>query len=187
MDASEAYAPEDAETMLMEGVQVVMTKAAEETLRAVMPQRVPGRAPPRSEAILRLRRNLAEAQQKREQDPNAQNREDERKAAALLQLQRHEEFNKEVKAVRKMGLSDKNLAKIARAPKISFSPHQKLFHMTRTKRNFILLQEPLGDIIKLYESKSIHGLLTDHRETPSLAINDWEHIQQVLINAPSNA
>ena len=77
--------------------------------------------------------------------------------------------------------------KIARAPKISFSPHQKLFHMTRTKRNFILLQEPLGDIIKLYESKSIHGLITDHRETPSLAINDWDHIQRCLLASSSDA
>jgi hypothetical protein len=113
--ASEAYAPEDAESMLMEEVQVVMTKAAEQTLKAIMPQLVQS-VPPRSEAILLLRRNLAEAQKRREQNPNAQNREDERKAAALLQLQRHEEFNKEVKGVRKMGLSDKNLAKIARAP-----------------------------------------------------------------------
>ena len=27
--------------------------------------------------------------------------------------------------------------KIARGPKISFSPHQKLFHLTHTKRNFM--------------------------------------------------
>ena len=77
--------------------------------------------------------------------------------------------------------------KIARAPKISFSPHQKLFHLTRKKRNFILVNQPSLKLVKLYGSKSIHGLLTDHRETPSLAINDWEHIQRVLINAPSNA
>ena len=30
--------------------------------------------------------------------------------------------------------------KIARGPKISFSPHQKLFHFTHTKRNFILIE-----------------------------------------------
>ena len=76
--------------------------------------------------------------------------------------------------------------KIARAPKISFSPHQKLFHMTRTKRNFILLQEPLGDIIKLYESKSIHGLLSDYRETPCVA-QAWDHIQRLLIREPLDA
>jgi len=77
--------------------------------------------------------------------------------------------------------------KVIRSPKISFSPHQKLFHLTRKKRNFILVNQPSLKLVKLYGSKSIHGLLTDHRETPSLAINDWEHIQQVLINAPSDA
>ena len=77
--------------------------------------------------------------------------------------------------------------KVIRSPKISFSPHQKLFHLTRKKRNFILVNQPSLKLVKLYRSKSIHGLLTDHRETPSLAINDWEHIQRVLINAPSNA
>ena len=77
--------------------------------------------------------------------------------------------------------------KIARAPKISFSPHQKLFHMTRTNRNFILLEDTSSRSIKLYESKSIHGLLLDHRDTPCLALDDWEHIQRVLINTPLDA
>ena len=72
--------------------------------------------------------------------------------------------------------------KVARAPKISFSPHQKLFHMTRTKRNFILLQEPLGDIIKLYESKDIMGLFEDHNATQFVAKDDWDLITRVLIN-----
>ena len=77
--------------------------------------------------------------------------------------------------------------KIARAPKISFSPHQKLFHLTRTKRNFILLQEPLGGNVKLYESSTISGLLADHRETPTLAMNDWDHIQRLLVREPLDA
>lgn len=77
--------------------------------------------------------------------------------------------------------------KIARGPKISFSPHQKLFHQTRTNRNFILLQEPLEGNVKLYESKAIHGLLVDHRETPSLAMNDWDHIQRLLVREPLDA
>jgi hypothetical protein len=77
--------------------------------------------------------------------------------------------------------------KIARAPKISFSPHQKLFHMTRTNRNFILLEDTSSRSIKLYESKSIHGLLLDHRDTPCVAQNDWDHIQRVLINTPLDA
>ena len=77
--------------------------------------------------------------------------------------------------------------KIARAPKISFSPHQKLFHLTRTKRNFIILQEPLGGNVKLYESSAISGLLADHRETPTLAMNDWDHIQRLLVREPLDA
>jgi len=77
--------------------------------------------------------------------------------------------------------------KIARAPKISFSPHQKLFAMTRTNRNFILLEDTSSRSIKLYESKSIHGLLLDHRDTPCVAQNDWDHIQRVLINTPLDA
>ena len=77
--------------------------------------------------------------------------------------------------------------KIARGPKISFSPHQKLFHQTRTNRNFILLQEALEGNIKLYESSAIHGLLADHRETPTLAMNDWDHIQRLLVREPLDA
>ena len=77
--------------------------------------------------------------------------------------------------------------KIARGPKISFSPHQKMFHMTRSNRNFILLQEPLEGNIKLYESSAIHGLLADHRETPTLAMNDWDHIQRLLVREPLDA
>ena len=77
--------------------------------------------------------------------------------------------------------------KIARGPKISFSPHQKMFHLTRTNRNFILLKVPLEGNVKLYESKAIHGLLVDHRETPSLAMNDWDHIQRLLVREPLDA
>ena len=77
--------------------------------------------------------------------------------------------------------------KIARAPKISFSAHQKLFAMTRTKRNFILIEDTSSRSTKLYESKAIHGLLTDHRETPCAAQDDWDHIQRVLINTPLDA
>ena len=77
--------------------------------------------------------------------------------------------------------------KIARAPKISFSPHQKLFAMTRTKRNFILIEDTSSRSTKLYESKAIHGLLSDHRETPCAAQDDWDHIQRVLINTPLDA
>ena len=77
--------------------------------------------------------------------------------------------------------------KVTKTQKVSFSPHQKLFHMTKTKRNFILLQDTSLGVIKLYESKSIHGLLSDHRDTPSLTNNNWEHTERLLINAPMDA
>ena len=77
--------------------------------------------------------------------------------------------------------------KVTKGKKVSFSPHQKLFHMTRTNRNFILLEDTSSRSIKLYESKSIHGLLLDHRDTPCVAQDDWDHIQRVLINTPLDA
>jgi hypothetical protein len=77
--------------------------------------------------------------------------------------------------------------KIARSKKVSFSPHQIMFHSTRKNRNFILLEEPRSSSIKLYGSSAIHGLLTDHRETPCLALDDWSHIERVLINTPLDA
>ena len=77
--------------------------------------------------------------------------------------------------------------KVTKSHKVSFSPHQKLFHMTRTKRNFILLEDTSSRSIKLYESKSIHGLLIDHRETPCLALDDWDHIQRLLLDASLDA
>ena len=77
--------------------------------------------------------------------------------------------------------------KIARGPKIVFSPHQKLFHQTRTKRNFIIVQDASLGHVKLYESTAIHGLLSDHRETPCLALDDWDHIQRLLLDACPDA
>ena len=64
--------------------------------------------------------------------------------------------------------------KVVEGNKVRFSPHQKLFHFTRKKRNYILVHQPSLKLVKLYESKSIPGLLVDHRETPSLAMNDWD-------------
>jgi len=77
--------------------------------------------------------------------------------------------------------------KVCKTPKVSFSPHQKLFHLTRPKRNFILLKSHAPLAIKLYESKSILGLLSDHRDTPHLALDDWSHIQRLLIDLPPAA
>ena len=77
--------------------------------------------------------------------------------------------------------------KVTKSKKVHFSPHQKMFHLTRTQRNFILLRDASLGAIKLYESTAIPGLLTDHRETPSLAIDDWDHIQRLLIREPLDA
>ena len=77
--------------------------------------------------------------------------------------------------------------KVTKTKKVHFSPHQRMFHLTRTQRNFILLRDASLGAIKLYESSSIPGLLTDHRETPSLAIDDWDHIQRLLIREPLDA
>ncbi len=77
--------------------------------------------------------------------------------------------------------------KVTKTKKVHFSPHQRMFHLTRTQRIFILLRDASLGVIKLYESSAIPGLLTDHRETPSLAIDDWEHIQRLLIREPLDA
>ena len=79
--------------------------------------------------------------------------------------------------------------KIADGKKIHFSPHQKLFHMTRTKRNFILVQQAAKGSqpsVKLYGSASIHGLLADHRDTPPLAQDDWAAIQRAFLGLRPN-
>ena len=77
--------------------------------------------------------------------------------------------------------------KVTKTSKVHFSPHQKMFHLTRTKRNFILLRDASLGAIKLYESSSILGLIADHRETPSLAMNDWDHVQRLLIRESPDA
>ena len=77
--------------------------------------------------------------------------------------------------------------KVTKSKKVHFSPHQRMFHLTRTQRNFILLRDASLGAIKLYESSAIPGLLTDHRETPSLAIDDRDHIQRLLIREPLDA
>ena len=77
--------------------------------------------------------------------------------------------------------------KLARGPKVVFSPHQILWHQTHQKRNFILVgqaEKASPRSVKLYQSSSILGLLSDHRETPCLALDDWAHIQRLLLDAP---
>lgn len=71
--------------------------------------------------------------------------------------------------------------KIARGPKISFSPHQILFHTTRTKRNFIIVEEASSSCVKLYESSAIHELQSNIRDAKIAAQDDWTAIQEALI------
>jgi len=82
--------------------------------------------------------------------------------------------------------------KLARTKKVSFSAHQILWHQTHQKRNYILVghsedacpsvRKPFH--VQLYPSSAILGLLTDHRETPCLALDDWDHIQRLMLDAP---
>ena len=79
--------------------------------------------------------------------------------------------------------------KVSKSNKIRFSPHQILFHTQKSKRNFLLIHHApprLPSTIKLYESKSIEGLLLDHREVKPLAVNDWTLIQNKLIGIKNN-
>jgi hypothetical protein len=46
------------------------------------------------------------------------------------------------------------------------------------------IEEPLARSIKLYQSSTVNGLLSDHRETPCVAFDDWDHIQRLLLDAP---
>ncbi len=79
--------------------------------------------------------------------------------------------------------------KIAHGKKIYFSPHQKLFHLTRTKRNFILVQQAANGVppsVKLYGSSAIHGLIEDAREARALAVDDWNLIQKKFLGIKPN-
>jgi len=74
--------------------------------------------------------------------------------------------------------------KVVTGKQIHFSPHQKLFHLTRIKRNFILAQQASSGRINLYGSSALPGLLGDYKSTPPLASNDWDHIQRLLACEP---
>ena len=79
--------------------------------------------------------------------------------------------------------------KIQTANKIRFSPHQILFHTLRTNRNYILVEQGRKrgpQVLKLYGSKSIEGLLLDPREVKPLAVNDFQLIENILINKKNN-
>ena len=75
--------------------------------------------------------------------------------------------------------------KIQNGKRIHFSPHQRMFHITRTNRNFILVQEASSRSVKLYPSSAIHDLQLGVARC--LALDDWDHIQRLLLNLPLDA
>ena len=75
--------------------------------------------------------------------------------------------------------------KIQNGKKIHFSPHQRMFHLTRTNRNFILVHEPRTKTTMLYPSSAIHDLQLGAARC--LALDDWDHNHRLLLAAPCNA
>jgi hypothetical protein len=54
-------------------------------------------------------------------------------------------------------------------------------HYSNIDNSYDIAPPRLPSSIKLYESKSIEGLLLDHREVKPIAVNDWLLIQNKLI------
>ena len=75
--------------------------------------------------------------------------------------------------------------KVQKTTKLHFSPHQRMFHLTRVHRNFILVFEPASRSVKLYPSSAIHDLQLGVARC--LALDDWEHIERLLLAAPLDA
>ena len=69
--------------------------------------------------------------------------------------------------------------------KIHFSPHQRMFHLTRVHRNFVLVQDSRTSSVALYPSNEIHRLMLGAARC--LALDDWDHIQRLLLAAPLDA
>lgn len=70
--------------------------------------------------------------------------------------------------------------KVVSKGKPRFSPHQIMFHTTRTVRNFILLKTLAPRSIKLYESSALNGSGKLVRDP--LVVDNWSHIQSHLIH-----
>ena len=70
--------------------------------------------------------------------------------------------------------------KVVSKGKPRFSPHQIMFHTTRTVRNFILLKAPASRSVKLYESSALNGQGELVRDP--IAVDDWKIIQAHLIH-----
>jgi hypothetical protein len=75
--------------------------------------------------------------------------------------------------------------KFTQSNKIKFSPHQILFHTTRTERNFILVEQAIRasrSTVKLFASSEINNLLKGIDKAVPLAVDDFQLIQKILIN-----
>ena len=71
--------------------------------------------------------------------------------------------------------------KVSTRNKITLSPHQKLFHMTMTKRNFILVKTLAPRSVKLYQSSALAASNFNLRDAKIAAQDDWTAIQEALI------
>jgi len=71
--------------------------------------------------------------------------------------------------------------KVAKGNKVHLSPHQKLFHMTMTKRNFILVKTLAPRSVKLYQSSALNASNFNLRDAKIAAQDDWTAIQEALI------
>jgi hypothetical protein len=75
--------------------------------------------------------------------------------------------------------------KFTQSNKIKFSPHQILFHTTRTERNFILVEQALRasrSTVKLFASSEINNLIVGIDKAAPLAVDDYKQIEKILIN-----
>jgi Holliday junction resolvase len=75
--------------------------------------------------------------------------------------------------------------KFTQSNKVKLSPHQILFHTTRTERNFILIEQAhraSRSTIKLFASSEINNLLMGIDKAAPLAVDDFKLITKILIN-----
>jgi len=75
--------------------------------------------------------------------------------------------------------------KFTQSNKIKFSPHQILFHTTRTERNFILVEQALRasrSTVKLFSSSEINNLIIGIDKAAPLAVDDYKLMTKILIN-----
>lgn len=75
--------------------------------------------------------------------------------------------------------------KFTQSNKIKFSPHQILFHTTRTERNFILVEQALRaspSSLKLFSSSEINNLIIGIDKAAPLAVDDYKLMTKILIN-----